>query len=294
MQRRRLRIGSRESALAVAQAKLIIRQIHRTHPEIEIELVTMKTTGDRILDRPLDQVGGKGLFVKELDQALEERRIDLSVHSLKDMPMELPPQLPIVAYSHRADPRDVLIMPYGEHMLDLSKPIGCSSARRRILLQRIYPNAQVKSVRGNVLTRLAKLDCGEYGALVLAHAGISRLGLQERISRVFEISEMIPAAGQGILAVQGRRGEDFSFLHTVNDPAAQAAAVAERAFVAQMGGGCSAPIAAYAQITEGILLLTGMYHNEKTGDTAIDAISGPVDAPQALGEQLAMRLGGKR
>jgi hydroxymethylbilane synthase len=200
---KKVRIGSRESELAVRQSQILIDSIKQNHEQIEVELITMKTTGDIILDKSLDKIGGKGLFVKELDCALIERRSDLSVHSLKDMPMDIPDSLPIVAFSKREDPRDALILPVGCNEIHLELPIGCSSQRRMIQLKKIYPNANFKGLRGNVLTRLEKLDRGEYGALVLAVAGIKRLGLEHRINRIFSKEEMIPAAGQGILAVQG-------------------------------------------------------------------------------------------
>ena len=167
-------IGSRESRLAVLQSEMVRDYIKTQHPELDVEILTMKTTGDKILDRTLDKVGGKGLFVKELDKALLERRSDLSVHSLKDMPMEVPEELPIVAFSKREDPRDVLVLPEGADNLDLSKPIGCSSQRRILQLQQMYPEATFKSIRGNVLTRLNKLDGGEYSGLILAAAGLKR------------------------------------------------------------------------------------------------------------------------
>ena len=187
-------IGSRESRLAVIQSQMVLDFIKAHHPALDVELLTMKTTGDIILDRTLDKVGGKGLFVKELDRALMDGRSDLSVHSLKDMPMEVPKELPLVAFSKREDPRDVLVLPKGVEKLDFSKPIGCSSQRRILQLKELFPEAEFQSVRGNVLTRLQKLDSGEYGALVLAAAGLKRLGLEDRISQYFEPEEIIPAA----------------------------------------------------------------------------------------------------
>lgn len=290
MQKRKIRVGSRESRLAVIQSELIMGLIAQAHPEIELELVTMKTTGDRILDRPLDKVGGKGLFVKELDRALLEGRIDLSIHSLKDMPMEQPEGLPIVAYSKRADPRDVLVLPLGK-ALDPEKPIGCSSARRRLQLAALYPGMSVESVRGNVLTRLTKLENG-YAALVLAHAGLSRLGLENRINRVFTTNELIPAAGQGILAIQGREREDYGFLDCVDDAASRRAALAERAFVRTLDGGCSSPVAAYARLEGETLLLTGLYYDESTGKHTIETLKGSRNEPEKLGLLLAERLRG--
>ena len=187
-----IRIGSRESKLAVIQSEIVQRHLQEKYPEGEITLITMKTTGDKILDRTLDKIGGKGLFVKELDLALMEKRTDLSVHSLKDMPMEVPEELPILAFSRREDPRDVLVLPKGKTEIDFLKPIGCSSMRRILQFQKLYPQAVFKPIRGNVQTRLRKLDDGEYSATLLAAAGLKRLGLENRISRYFEPEEMIP------------------------------------------------------------------------------------------------------
>ena len=204
---KKVRIGSRESRLAMIQSNTVVEFL--ASKGIPAELVTMKTTGDKILNKTLDKIGGKGLFVKELDQALVDGRSDLSVHSLKDMPMEVPAELPILAFSRREDPRDVLVLPEGETEIDFRKPIGSSSFRRRIQIEKLFPQARVGSVRGNVQTRLRKLDEGQYGAIVLAAAGLKRLGLEHRISRYFSPQEMLPAAGQGILVLQGRAGEDY-------------------------------------------------------------------------------------
>lgn len=288
--KRTIRIGSRESRLAVRQAELIIDRIHRNDPKLAIELVTMKTTGDKILDRTLDQIGGKGLFVKELDKALLEGTIDLAVHSLKDMPMQVHPELPILAYSEREDPRDALVLPFpASDVFDLSN-LGCSSARRRVQLCRLFEHTRVSSVRGNVLTRLQKLDRGEYSALVLACAGLKRLGLANRISRIFSPEEILPAAGQGILAVQGRKGADCAFLDAVRDADSCAAACAERAFVRALNGGCTEPIAAYAQIKGREMKLTGFYCDEKEGRAVRSVISGNRDDGERLGETLAQKI----
>ena len=263
---RKIVIGSRDSRLAVVQSEMVRDFILEKHPDMEVEILTMKTTGDKILDRTLDKIGGKGLFVKELDKALLEKHSDLSVHSLKDMPMEVPEDLPLVAFSKREDPRDVLVLPEGETELNPEKPLGCSSLRRTLQLKELYPDMECKSVRGNVQTRLRKLEEGQYGALVLAAAGLKRLGLAHRISRYFEPEEMIPAAGQGILAVQGRAGEDISFLEGFQDADVACAALAERAFVKYLDGGCSSPVAAHAVVEEGTLTLLGLYYEEETGN----------------------------
>ncbi len=292
MEKHKVRVGSRDSRLAIAQSMLVIGQIRRAHPELEVELVTMKTTGDRILDRPLDKIGGKGLFVRELDQALLEGRIDLAVHSLKDLPMETDPRLPLAAFSPRADAGDVLILPQGRQTPDLSLPFGTSSPRRRVQIGRLFAGAQVESVRGNVQTRIEKLDRGGFSALVLAHAGIERLGMQDRISRVFGPEEMIPAAGQGILVTQARAGDDLWYLEEADCRESRIAAAAERSFVRALGGGCTEPIAAYAQVRGGELCLTGLFAVEEAGILRTGGLTGDAGAPEQLGERLAAQLGG--
>ncbi len=255
----KLRIGTRASKLAVAQAEMAASAIRANNPDIQIEIIRITTTGDKILDKTLEKIGGKGLFVKELDAALLDGRIDIAVHSCKDVPMEIDPNLPLVAASHRADPRDVLVYPKTKTKLDPTLPIGSSSARRRVQLARLFPKMDVKSVRGNVLTRLEKLDRGEFGALVLAAAGLERIGLGHRISKHFEVDEMLPSAGQGILAVQARDDLDTSFLEGFNDPDSFRCMVVERAFTRALDGGCTKPCGAFAQIEGDALKLRGMY-----------------------------------
>ncbi len=283
-------IGSRESVLAVTQSRMLMDWLSAAHPEIQTELLTMKTTGDKILDRTLDQVGGKGLFVKELELALRDGRADLTVHSLKDVPMETAEDLPLLCFSRREDPRDALVLPQGAEELAPGAVIGSSSARRAIQLKKLFPHNEIKPVRGNLQTRLRKLDSGEFGALVLAAAGLKRLGLEERISRYFTVEEMIPAAGQGILAVQGRAGEDWAFLKGFSDPEATAAALCERAFVRALDGGCSSPVCAHAVPEGDTLRLTGLYYHEPTERTFVETLEGPASEPEALGTVLAYRL----
>ena len=256
---KKIRVGSRESKLAVIQTQIVMDAIKRANPEIEVELVTMKTTGDIILDKTLDKIGGKGLFVKELDKAMLDGGVDITVHSFKDMPMDIPSELPIVATGRREDPRDVLILPQGASEIDFSKPIGSSSARRSMQLKKLYPGADIKSVRGNVITRLEKLDRGEYSALVLAAAGVKRLGLDNRISRYFTPEEMIPANCQGVIVVQARKGFDVSLLGDFACKESWITTLCERAFVKELDGGCSAPIAAHSNIEGDEVVLTGMY-----------------------------------
>ena len=285
-----IRIGSRDSRLAVIQSRLVIQAISAAVPEAEVALVTMKTTGDKILDKTLDQIGGKGLFVRELDLALREGRVDFTVHSLKDMPMEVPEDLPLAAFSRREDPRDVLVLPQGVTALDPSKPIGCSSRRRQLQLKALFPDMEVAPVRGNVQTRLAKLDGGAFSALVLAAAGQKRLGLENRISRYFSPEELLPAAGQGILAVQTRLGMDTACLAMVRSDSAACCALAERAFVRTLNGGCTSPVAAYA-VTEGTqLTLTGLYVSPDETVVRKGHITGPSADAEALGQALAEQL----
>lgn len=284
-----IRVGSRESRLAVIQSNLVIEAIRAAHPEYHMELVTMKTTGDKILDRTLDKIGGKGLFVKELDAALLDGRVDITVHSSKDLPMEVDPRLPLVAFSKRADPRDVLVLPKGQTELDFSKPIGCSSLRRQLQLRSIYPEARIQPIRGNVLTRLEKLDQGQYCALVLAAAGLSRLGLEHRISRYFSTEELLPAAGQAILAVQARAGEDVSFLSGFSDRDSRDCLTAERAFIRTLDGGCSSPVAAYATLLADTLTLKGMYVTQEN-NLYFETVTGPREQAESLGSALALEM----
>ena len=266
---RTIRVGSRESRLAVIQSELVMEAIRASHPDIALELVTMKTTGDKILDRTLDKIGGKGLFVKELDAALLEGRADLTVHSCKDLPMDIDPQIPLAGFTRREDPRDALVLPQGVTELDERKPIGCASARRAVQLRELFPGMEVAPVRGNVLA-----------------AGLKRLGLEHRITRYFTVEEMIPAAGQGILALQSRAGEDLSYLSQVVDEDGTLCAMAERAFVRRLDGGCSSPIAAHAQIVGNDILMTGLYVDE-AGNTFRRRVTGPKDQGEALAVALA-------
>ncbi len=284
-----INVGSRDSALAVAQSELVMGDLKKLNPSLDFKLVTMKTTGDIILDRTLDKIGGKGLFVKELEQALLEGHVDIVVHSYKDVPMVVNPEIPIVAVSKRENPKDVLILPNGINHLNDSKPIGCSSMRRRLQLANLYPEAAVQPVRGNVLTRLKKLDTGEYSALVLAYAGIKRLGLEHRINRIFETTEIIPSACQGILAIQARKDYNVDFLLNYHHKETYIISECERSFVRTLNGGCSAPVAAFAQIDGDVINLTGFYMNEK--DVIFkDSIVGKVENAVDLGKNLAKSM----
>ncbi|MDD3279017.1 MAG: hydroxymethylbilane synthase [Lachnospiraceae bacterium] len=286
-------IGTRASMLAVAQSEQVKAYIKDKNPQAEVSLLKLTTTGDQILDRRLDEVGGKGLFVRELDQALLDGRTDLSVHSLKDLPMETSEELPLLSYSTREDARDVLVLPKGVKDLDLSKPVGTSSMRRIVQLKELYPEATYANARGNLQTRLDKLDSGEYSALVLAAAGLKRLGLEERISRYFEPEEIIPAAGQGIIAVQGHKDKDYSYVAGFHDVDSEITGDCERAFVKELDGGCSSPIAAYARIVNEEVYLLGMYCNEDGTDVRRGAMAGKIADAIYIAVKLAKELKGE-
>ena len=286
----KIRFGSRESRLAVIQSRMVMDAVQAAEPRAELELVTMKTTGDKILDKTLDKIGGKGLFVRELDQALREERVDFTVHSLKDMPMEVPEDLPLAAFSSREDPRDVLVLPEGTTEIDRSKPIGCSSRRRQLQLKKLFPDMAIEPVRGNVQTRLAKLEAGQFSALVLAAAGLKRLGLEDRISRYFSVEEILPAAGQGILVVQTRKGMDTDCLRLVQDKESACCARAERAFVRALNGGCSSPVAAHAVVEGTLLTLTGFYVSADERIQRKGSIRGSAADAEMLGKTLARQL----
>lgn len=284
-----IRILSRDSALAVRQAQLVMEAIARGDPAIRLALHTMKTEGDRALDKSLDAIGGKGLFVRELDAALLSGKGDLSVHSYKDMPAGENPALPVVAVSAREDARDALVLPEGAEKLDLSKPVGCSSARRAVQLRLLFPGITIAPLRGNVPTRLKKLDAGEFGALVLAAAGLRRLGLGDRISRVFEPEEMLPAACQGIIAAQGRAGEDFACLRLFHDETAALCAKTERAFLAALGADCFSPVAVYARPEGARVNIGAMFVGKNGAPRFARAAVNAADAAAAA-EELAGRF----
>lgn len=289
-----IKIGTRDSRLAIIQAETVETVLQAAG--YRTELVTMKTTGDKILDRTLAEIGGKGLFVKELDLALRNGKADITVHSLKDMPLEMPDDLPLIAVSARADVRDVLVLRHDLSTLPACPVLGCASARRRIQLQRLFPQAEIRPVRGNIQTRLRKLDEGLYDGLVLAAAGLHRLGLQSRVSRYFSVEELLPAAGQGVIAVQAHLSfKEHGMLHAYHDPAVWNCIQAERAFVQDLGGGCSSPVAAYAkQEDDKTLHLRGMYVSPDETVIRFGDLHGDVQDAVCLGRLLAekLRIGG--
>ncbi|MCL1929106.1 MAG: hydroxymethylbilane synthase [Treponema sp.] len=287
--KRTIRIGSRDSVLAVVQAEIVIKTVGEANPAVEFEHLTFKTTGDKKESGNPDTIAGKGLFIKELEEALADGSIDIAVHSYKDMPYEETAALPVLALSKREAPFDVLVLPKGESVMDSSKPVGSSSLRRSIQFARLYEGFEIKAIRGNIPTRLSKLDNGEYAALILAQAGLNRLSMENRISRVFLPDEMIPAASQGILAVQGRQDGDYSYLNSFHSPESEIVSKAERQFLKTLDGGCSSPVAVYGHLHSNELYLTGMYV-DPSGQMETGKISGNADKGEILGEMLARQL----
>lgn len=273
----------------MAQAEIVMKAIREYDPLLECRLVTMKTSGDKLLDRPLGEIGGKELFTGELDRLLLDGKLDLCVHSMKDVPIFENPQLPIVAVSAREDPRDALVLPEGVEALAPGAVIGCSSLRRRAQLAQLLPDCPVRPIRGNILTRIAKLDAGEVGALVLAAAGLRRLGLQGRVSRYFSVEELLPAPCQGVLAVQCRKGEDAAFLGDFHSADSWDATLAERCFVKALGGGCNTPMAAYATVKEDTLQLQAMVVG-KDGRVYKGVVQGSRGIARQIGAELAVWL----
>lgn len=251
-------IGTRASKLALWQAEYIAAQIEQYHPSLHVELMKMTTKGDRILDAPLAKIGGKGLFTKELEQAMLAGEIDLAVHSLKDMPTEIPKGLVIGAITERLDAGDAFVSVHYDTMEDLphGARIGTSSLRRRAQLLAVRPDLEILDLRGNVNTRLAKLDAGEFDAIVLAAAGLKRLGLGERIRTILPRAMILPAVGQGALAIECRADDlrNLELIDFLRDPHMTAAAEAERAFLRRVEGGCQIPVGVYAEVGEGNVL----------------------------------------
>jgi hydroxymethylbilane synthase len=287
----KVRIATRESQLALAQTRMVAAALAARHA-VEVELVPMTTKGDRVLDRPLAQVGGKGLFVKELEVAMEEDRADLAVHSLKDVPMVLPGQFALATFGPREVPLDALVSNRFDSLAALppGARVGTSSLRREAQLRHAYPALEIVALRGNVNTRLAKLDAGEYDAIVLAAAGLRRLGLGARIRAL--LSDSIPAIGQGILAIEYRapRADLAALLAPFEDGATASAARAERSLGLIVGGSCDVPLGAHARVEDGRLTLTGFIGlPDGTRLARASASAAPGDA-EGLGHRVGERL----
>ena len=286
-----LRIATRKSPLAVWQAEHVRTRLQALHPGLAVELVTMSTQGDRVLDSPLAKIGGKGLFVKELEHGMLEGRADIAVHSMKDVPAELPDGLAIGAILEREDPRDAFVSNrYGAiDELPLGARVGTSSLRRQCQLRAMRPDLEILDLRGNVNTRLGKLDAGNYDAIVLACAGLRRLGMQARITRALDPEVMLPAIAQGVIGIECRSddAEVRALIDGLNHPHTALRTTAERSMNARLAGGCQAPVAGYSDMDDGILHLRGLVGWPNGSDTVRGDISGPQSDAANLGEQLA-------
>ena len=290
----KIRIATRKSALALWQANHVAA-ILQDLPEVSgTELLPMSTKGDEILDRSLQKIGGKGLFIKELEVAMQNGEADLAVHSMKDVPAEMPEGFCLAATMARANHRDALVSSDGKQLEDLplGATIGSSSLRRQAQLKMMRPDLKVIPLRGNVNTRLAKLEAGEYDAIILAAAGLERLELDHHISQQFLPSEMLPAAAQGVLGIEclEERTELRSVLEQLNDPVSVQTTIAERTIARVLQASCQSPVAAYATISNTSLALTALVAHPDGSQSIRDSVSGDAEDAGQLGEALAERL----
>ena len=289
-----LRIGTRKSALALWQAEHVRARLLANEPGLRVELVKITTAGDRILDRPLAAVGGKGLFIKELEQALFDDRVDLAVHSMKDLTVTLPDALHVAAVLERADPRDAFVSNRYRQLSELPNGacVGTSSLRRQCQLRARYPHCRIVDLRGNVNTRLAKLDAGEFDAIILAVAGLERLGFGDRIAQALDPGASLPAVAQGAICIESRRDDADTnrYLAALDHAPTRRCVSAERALNASLDGGCQVPIAAYAELRDDRLFLRALVGDPDGSRMLRDAADGPADQPEALGERVAQAL----
>ncbi|PIE57283.1 MAG: hydroxymethylbilane synthase [Desulfobulbus propionicus] len=295
-----LRIGTRASELAVTQSEWVAGLITKVYPNTSIELVTIKTKGDKILDVPLAKVGGKGLFVKEIEDAMLAGEIDLAVHSMKDVPTELPEGLHVAIVPSRETPKDAFVSNNFSSLDELPQgsTVGTSSLRRKAQLAALRPDLKIKDVRGNLQTRLKKMEDGLYDAILLAAAGLRRLGMQERIRMLFTPEQMLPAIGQGALGVELRISDSelLTQLQPLHNQTTATAVTAERAFLLRLEGGCQVPIGAYAQVQENVVTLTGLIASVDGKTLLKETNAAPVEHATELGATLAESLlqqGGK-
>lgn len=287
-------LGTRGSSLAMCQAQIVQTRLEERFPKRRVELKPIKAHADQHPELPLVAMGGEGVFVKELEQALASGAIDGAVHSLKDLPVATPPALRIAAVLEREDARDALVSRSGQGLAALppGARVGTSSLRRRSQLLRCREDLQLLDMRGNVDTRLRKLDEGQYDAIVVAACGLIRLGLEERITEYLDLSVMLPEPGQGALAVETRAGDRdaLAFVGSLEDPVSRACVDAERAFLQALGGGCRVPIAAYAACDGVTLTLDGSVTAADGTASVRGRLQGPMTEPAALGERLAKQL----
>jgi len=289
-----IRIATRKSPLALWQANEVSRQLKIHHPELEIELVTMTTKGDRILDAPLAKVGGKGLFVKELEQGMLDGDADIAVHSMKDVPMDFPEGLYLPIIMERENPHDAFVSNNYEKLEDLpaNARIGTSSLRRQLQIKASMPDAEMLDLRGNVNTRLGKLDNGDYDAIILASAGLIRLGFEDRIRHSLTPEQSLPAIGQGAVGIECREGdtEIEALIAPLNHSDTNVRLTAERALNKGLNGGCQVPIAGYSLLENNEIYLRGLVGRPDGSEVVFDEIRGPATEAAQLGTTLAERL----
>ena len=288
---KKLVIASRESMLAMWQAEHIKGRLKALYPDCEVEILGMTTRGDQILDRTLSKIGGKGLFIKELEQALQDGRADLAVHSIKDVPMELPEGFALAAIGERASPFDAFVSNQYARLEEMPEGsiVGTSSLRREAQLRAKFPHLTIQPLRGNVQTRLSKLDNGDYDAVILAAAGLQRLGLDGRIREILSPADSLPAAGQGALGIEiaARRTDLADILRPLNHEETAACVTAERALARALGGSCQVPLAAYCVMEDGLLTLNGLV-GHPDGSVIIEASAqAPAAYADALGRAVA-------
>ncbi len=289
-----LRIATRQSRLALWQAEHVAALLRNKHPGLNVVLVPMTTQGDRILDRPLADIGGKGLFIKELELAMSEHRADIAVHSMKDVPTEMPPGFTLAAMLPRADPRDAFVSTRYQSFASLPQGarVGTSSLRRQCQLKSARPDLDLITLRGNVDTRLRKLDEEHYDAIILAAAGLIRLGLQSRITEYFTPEQSVPAVGQGIIGIECRDDDatNIGYVRALNDPRSWQCCVAERSFAKRLEGSCQSPIAGFATLDGEQLQLHGVVGSPDGHEMYRGSHSGTVADAEAIGVRLAEEL----
>ncbi len=290
-----LRIATRKSPLALWQAEFVKAKLLQDHPDLDVQLVAMTTRGDVLLDTPLAKVGGKGLFVKELEVAMLENRADIAVHSMKDVPMEFPPGLGLAVICEREDPLDAFVSNQYTALEQLpdGAVVGTSSLRRQCQIRAKFPHLKIADLRGNVNTRLGKLDNGDYDAIILASAGLLRLGMDERIASRLPADLCLPAGGQGAVGIECRDQDQatHNLLASLNDADTSTRVTAERALNRHLQGGCQVPIACYAELVEEQNLRVRALVGSVDGSLILeDEISGPRDKAEQLGIELAERL----
>ncbi|AXB00264.2 hydroxymethylbilane synthase [Aeromonas caviae] len=294
MAARTLKIATRKSPLALWQANFVKERLEALHPDLQVELVPMSTQGDKILDTPLAKVGGKGLFVKELETAMLEGRADIAVHSMKDVPVEFPDGLGLHTICEREDPRDAFVSNHFNQIDELPQGavVGTSSLRRQCQLRAARPDLVIRDLRGNVNTRLAKLDAGEYDAIILAAAGLKRLEMAHRIAAFIEPEQSLPANGQGAVGIECRLDDHelHALLAPLEHPETRIRVLTERAMNRALQGGCQVPIGAYALVQGEEVWLRGLVGSPDGARVIRDEIRGPLAEGEALGHTLAQRL----